>query len=136
VIVLDVSSNKHLQLQEALKSLFISAMISSKHCQEALFSKDGHKLPDVTLALLNDSVSSVNTMHAIYITFFDELQHQEFDEFFVLFDTYKCEILNNFRTNHSHQWSSIQYVKMFDWARELGSLLGVTDSEYLKAKCD
>ncbi|MEI8200742.1 MAG: hypothetical protein WCG21_11830 [Eubacteriales bacterium] len=133
---MDVSSDKFLQLQDALKGLFISAMLSTKFCYESLFEEGGDEHPEIILPLLNDATSSVNTMRAIYITFYDDIAHQEFDEFFQHFDVFKDEVLTNFRTNHSHQWSSIEYTRMIEWAMDLAGLLAIKDPEFLKAKVE
>lgn len=65
-----------------------------------------------SVAFSNSSLSKCMAAQAIYYANYEELVHPEFEELFHLFQTVNAEILTNFSTDHSHQWSDVEFSRL------------------------
>jgi len=68
----------------------------------------------VAMAYLNIAVSKFAAAESLYYSRFDDLQRDEAEDIFRHFDTYTREFLTNIRTDHSHQWTDIEYQGLKD----------------------
>jgi hypothetical protein len=113
---------------------FISAHYSHKTLFESVFSKEhSHKL-QVSLAYLNQAHTYfVNA--EIYlsenISVFGE--RDELEDLIHRFSVFNKEVLDNVRTDHSHQWSDIEFRNFVDSFKTAASLLSIDkDSFWVK----
>lgn len=47
-----------------------------------------------------------------YYSCINVLEREEAEDIFHLFDAYMQELLNNYRDNHSHQWTDIEFQRL------------------------
>lgn len=109
--------DKDLELIENFKTLMRHAMIYAEHSHEFIF--DDSVKDSVAVAYLNVAVSKFASAESLYYSRKDVLERNEAEEIFQLFDTYMHEFLTNYRTNHSHQWTDIEFShlkEVFDYS--------------------
>lgn len=104
-------------LIEELKKMFRLAYFASSEAHELLFVDiaDRTRENEVIAGLhINKAISIMYSARSIYINNIDELEHNDVDTIFSKFDIFESEVLTNIRTNHSHQWSDIEYRQYKD----------------------
>lgn len=103
---------KESDLIETFKDFVVSAMYYATKSHEAIF-KDETNIP-VALAYLNASISRYSSAEALYYAQYDVLLREEAEDLFHQFKVYSNEFLTNVATNHSHQWTGIEFNKLHD----------------------
>lgn len=99
-------------LVDQMKLLVKEAMICAKTVDDILFSKKPNEV--AVIGYLNQASSLMHCAQAVYISNFDELEHNDIDELFHQFDVFANEVLSSIATNHSKQWSNIEYETLND----------------------
>lgn len=94
-------------LSEQLKTIAKSAMAYANRAHNIIFSDNSNDI--AIIGYLNYASSLVGTAKSIYISNYDILEHNDIDDFFNQFNVFIAEVLNNIETNHSHQWSDIEF---------------------------
>ena len=112
-------------LVEEFKMLILGGYFNAKEAHDAIFDESKPMEKSVVIGYLAISNSYTNAAKAVYICR-EELSHYEFDEFFNKFRTFSDEVMRNIRTNHSHQWSNIEFNALSDAYEPVASLLGIT----------
>ena len=102
----------HFELIEEFKRFVASAMRYAINSHETLFN-DKCDI-SVSLAYLNAAISRFSSAEALYYAQFEALQRGEAEDLFHQFSVYANEFLNNVKTNHSHQWTDIEFNKLQD----------------------
>lgn len=98
---------KILYLTDRLKELSKTSLLYAKKAHEIIFSEDPNDI--AIIGYLNYAGNLLASAKAIYYSNIDILEHHDIDDFFYQFDVFILEVLNNIHTNHSHQWSDIEF---------------------------
>lgn len=101
-----------LEMIEIFKSFVTSAMQYAIKSHETLFNEDCDI--SVSLAYLNAAISRFSSAEALYYAQFDKLEREEAEDLFHQFNVYTDEFLTNVETDHSHQWTDIEFNKLND----------------------
>lgn len=89
-----------------------NAMRYAEKSHDVLFNNEGaYKIPCV-IGYLNAANSNILTARSIYELIFNEGRSSDLENFFHQFETYHDEVMSNIETNHSHQWSDIEYLSL------------------------
>lgn len=105
------------ELISKFRQIIFSAMLYAQHSHEYVFKKSSD--PSIAIAYLNMAASKFATAEAIYYSRIEDLQSREAEELFHLFNVYSKELLENFATDHSHQWTDIEFNRLkecFDYS--------------------
>ncbi|AGN89358.1 hypothetical protein ABNC92_20850 [Paenibacillus larvae] len=115
------------ELEQIFKVQIIYAYDNAKHAHNEVFSdrEDKH----VIIGHLSIASSYINSAKSIYACNLDRLGRPEFDDFFHCFNTFIKEAMNCIRTDHSHQWTSIEYERMKEEFKGVALLLGIEGIE-------
>ena len=101
-----------LQQIEFIKRTIREALETSKTCNEILFKDSFNKTNELVAATyLNKAISLISSVKSIYYSNLAELENNEVEGILFQFDTYSSEFLNNLSTDHSHQWTDIEFEK-------------------------
>lgn len=111
-------------LVQEFKLLILNGYYNSQTVHSEIFSDKEPNIPVIIghLAIAN---SYINAAKAVYVCNNDELTRQEFDEFFIQFGEFSGEVMESIRTNHSPQWSDIEFRRLEEAYEPVASLLGV-----------
>ena len=104
--------NTDFALIENFKKLMRIGMLYAKSAHDYVFDESVNDM--VAVAYLNTASAKFSAAEALYYSHLDGLEHQDAEEIFHLFDVFMHELLENVRTDHSHQWTSIEYEKLKD----------------------
>ena len=114
-----------LNLVEKMKELFTAVAFDSYRVNDYLFKKNN---PTAAMFYLNLANSNVAIIKSIYYCNYDELAKDDIEDLFHRFDVFVTEVTRNFSTNHSHQWSNIEYNNFIDTLyTTLGISIGLDD---------
>lgn len=104
--------DEHFELEviEHFKHMAYTAMCDASMAHELIF-KDKES---VAIAYLNSAIANFSALKALYYAKYDLFARPEFDKVFIKFDVFRREMLNNIRTNHSHQWTDIEFRNFKD----------------------
>lgn len=97
-------------LIENFKSLIRQAMIYAQYSHESIFDESVND--SVAVSYLNVAASKFAASEALYYSQFAVLERDEAEEIFHLFDSYMSELLTNQKTEHSHQWTDIEFNRL------------------------
>lgn len=98
------------ELIENFKTLVRRAMLYAEHSHEFIFDESVED--SAAVAYLNIAASKFAAAESLYYARIDVLERGEAEEIFRLFDVYMHEFLSNYRTDHSHQWSDIEFNQL------------------------
>ena len=107
---MDGSSKKFHYLQDNLTSIIKLAYYSSEKAHTILF-KDSNNTQNelVSSTYLNKAISYMCSAKSIYICNYELLERDEIENIFSKFDAFESEFLSNISSNHSHQWTDIEF---------------------------
>lgn len=97
-------------LIENFKSLMRQAMIYAQYSHESILDESVND--SAAVSYLNVAASKFAASEALYYSQFAVLEHNEAEEIFHLFDSYMSELLTNYKTDHSHQWTDIEFNRL------------------------
>lgn len=110
--------------KNSILKLIRDAFHAASDAHEQLFKDSHSKENEVVSALyLNEAISLMSAAKAVYISNHETLEKYEIEELFNLFDVFKSEYLTNISTNHSHQWTDIEFNRYKEAAEPLISLI-------------
>lgn len=120
---------KHLSL--LILDGFQSAMHSHKTLFKTLHSeKHTHGLA-IALAYLTEAHSNFVNAQTFWIDNVDVFgEYSEFEDLFHRFSVYNNELLTNARTDHSHQWSDIEFRNFVDSFKYVARMLHIDEDEF------
>lgn len=95
---------------EEFKFLAQQAMRDAQYAHDLIFENN----EKAAIAYLNSAISKFSALKSLYYARYELLAHPEFDTLLHCFDSFEREMLNNIRTNHSHQWTDIEFAKFKD----------------------
>ena len=97
-------------LIENFKSLMRQAMLYAQYSHDCIFDESVNN--SVAISYLNVAASKFAASEALYYSQFAVLERDEAEEIFHLFDSYMSELLTNYKTDHSHQWTDIEFNRI------------------------
>lgn len=116
-------NEKNLFKIEQIKKFLKEAFHVSINAHEILFRNSHNKQNELIAAVsLNKAVSIMYAAKAIYYSDYEELENTYVEQIFHLFDVFENEFITNLTTDHSHQWTDIEFHKYED---EIKSFLDV-----------
>ena len=105
-------TDEEFNLIDNFKMLMRCAMTYAKYSHDYIFDEGVDDL--IAVSYLNVAASKFSAAESLYYSRYELLQRPEAESIFHLFETYLREVMNNVRTNHSHQWSDIEFNKLKD----------------------
>ena len=100
------------ELINVLKNFVRSSFHDARHAHDCIFDKNCPV--EVALAYLNKAIAEHCCCDSLYYAQYDQLVRGEYEEYSNQFSVFAEELLNNVRTNHSHQWTDIEFEKLKD----------------------
>ena len=97
---------------ENFKSLLRNAMFYAQKAHDFVFDDSCENY--VAGLYLNIAASKFSSAEAMYYSRIVILERGEAEEIFRLFDVFMNEFLTNIRTDHSHQWTDIEFERLKD----------------------
>lgn len=113
-------------VMKELPKLLLKGAMSAKHANELVYKDvlENKGCRDIAFAYLNTASSYMATARAIYAVKHGSIGDEFVDDIFATFDTFASELLTNYRTDHSHQWTGIEFKKFEDaYGQKFGSIL-------------
>lgn len=115
MVLKGVITLKSSDITENLTVLIKDAAIASVHAHSILFKEFDDSRNEIIAALyINKAISIMSAAKAVYICNIEKIENQEVEEIFNRFDVFESELLTNIATNHSHQWSDIEFNRYKD----------------------
>lgn len=106
-----------------IKSKVLTAVSLAKKAHEIILSDQ----PNYPVAI--DHIVAANSYalcaESVYMSHYEQLGRDELNEFFFEFETFALEALENYRTNHSHQWTDIHFDRMKEKYETIKTVLGI-----------
>lgn len=100
------------ELMKIFKGFISSAMYYATQSHKSILKENANL--SVALAYLNASISRFASAEALYYAQYSILSHEDAEDLFHQFKLYSNEFLRNVSTNHSHQWTDIEFNKLND----------------------
>ena len=69
---------------------------------------------------ISDAVSEMCVAKAVYYSRLEVLDRTEVDEIIIRFDRFIKEVSKNYRTEHSHQWTDLEFTAYEDYYLDTG----------------
>lgn len=121
--------------KQILADLFIKGLISAHYAHKTIFESiysDDQKPPlAVALAYLTEAHNLFTTAETFYKDnepIFGE--RSEISETIHKFQVFNKELLTNVRTEHSHQWTDIEFRAFVESFKTVSSLLQIENCDY------
>lgn len=109
---MDESTMYLLKKMDYLKQVISSAFRASEQAHKILFKNLNSKQNELIAATyINKAISLISTAKAIYMSNIEQLERDEIEDIFHTFDVFESEFLTNLSTDHSHQWTDIEFDK-------------------------
>lgn len=102
-----------------LKRGFIDFFENIDRTDKSIFIKKDYSMALGFLAQANSFVDSLKVMSLLV----EDLDRSEFTELIRKFDVYNNEVKSNIFTEHSQQWSDIEYRSLIKACEDIGRLL-------------
>lgn len=120
VILVD---EKTTRLYELIVSRSRLAYLEARRCRDKLFSKhDSFETEQRALVYLHRAARHMDLAYSLYQSYFEDIEHYRLTPIFEAFDIFYDEVTENFATDHSHQWSDIEFTRyrktLYDWVPE------------------
>lgn len=103
-----IDTDFELYLIDKLKQLVRISFLYAKRAHDAVFNEHEGELAGV--AYLQLALSKMSIAESVYHSHYDILERDEVESIFNLFDTFANELITDFATKHSHQWTDIEYL--------------------------
>lgn len=94
----------------ALNTLLCTGMFHAITAHKEVF-KDEPYIP-IVLGYLNSATSYFTAAESLYYSCNDIKEDNSLPEVFHCFKVFEEELLENIRTNHSHQWTDIEFQRL------------------------
>ena len=107
-----MNQNTEVQIIESLKRLVRTAVLYAKQAHHYAISDD-ENIP-AAVAYLQRASSKMSAAEALYWAQFEILACDEAENIFEKFDEFADELVEDFATDHSQQWTDIQFDELID----------------------
>ncbi len=108
---------------QAIRTKVIDAYDNAKHAHVEIFKEKADKA--VAIGLLSICTAYSSAAHALYMANHETLERDELNDLFFEFQVFVKEAMDSYRTNHSHQWTDIQFRRLKEKYDDAASLLGL-----------
>ena len=98
------------ELIEVFKKYVRLSFCDARNAHDCIF--DGTCPVEIALAYLNKAISVHCCCDSLYYAQYGSLGNNEYEHFSHQFNVFANEFLKNTRTNHSHQWTDIEFQKL------------------------
>lgn len=121
--------------KDYLSKLILNGFIAAMHSHKTLFksissSKETQGLT-IALAYLTESHNYFVNAETLVIDNVELLDmRNEFENMFNRFSVFNDEVLTNARTDHSHQWSDIEFRGFAESFKTVSNLLNIDEDDY------
>lgn len=105
-----MEQNAEIQLIETLKRLVRTAVLYAKQAHDYAMP-DKANIP-AAIAYLQRASCKMSAAEALYWAQYEVLARQEAEDIFQKFDEFADELVEDFATNHSQQWTDIQFNEL------------------------
>lgn len=99
-------------LIDVFKNFVRSSFLDARYAHDCIFDEDCPV--NVALAYLNKAIAEHCCCDSLYYARYDQLDRGEYEDYSHQFNVFANELLTNVRTNHSHQWTNIEFEKLKD----------------------
>jgi hypothetical protein len=108
--------NDNLQFEslliENLKRLIRTGYLYAKQAHDAVFDEHVGELAGV--AYLQRASSKFSAAESLYYSRYDAVARDEAEEILTQFDSFADELIEDFATDHSQQWTDIEFNRLTD----------------------
>lgn len=104
--------DEELLLIEKLTNMIKLSLLTAKKSHDIIITESPDSV--VALAYLSKATSIMKSAEALYYARFDVLARNEVEDIFTQFEVFSSEILDNVETNHSHQWTDIEFDRLIE----------------------
>ena len=102
-----------LQQIEFIKKTISEALETSRTCNNILFKNSIDKTNElIASTYLNKAISLISSVKSVYYSNIAELENSQVEGILFQFNIYSSEFLKNLSTDHSHQWTSIEFERL------------------------
>lgn len=108
---------------QTIRSKIMYAYQNARYAHEAIFNNKHNQ--SIAIGYLTLCASDYNAAQAIYAANYERLGREDLDDLFYEFHAFVKEAMDNYRTDHSHQWTDIHFQKLTDKYNSLASVLGI-----------
>lgn len=129
------------KFKETSSNLYLQGFINAYKAYETIFSIDfdekeprKQELISCSLAFLTQAYTDFQNIRILTL-----LENEERDEFeccYNKFITFKKEMMNNVKTNHSHQWTDIEFLEFAKAFKDVNNLLNIEQADYWLEKLE
>lgn len=98
------------RLIEDFKELMRHAMLYAENAHDYIFDDKVDNM--IAISYLNMAASKFSAAQALYCAQREILENGDAEKIFHLFETFAAELLNSVRTDHSRQWTSIEFERL------------------------
>ena len=107
-----MDQNMELQIVESLKRLVRESILYSRRAHDAALAEKENI--SAALAYLQRASSKMAAAESLYWAQYEILARDEAEKIFSLFDIFADELVEDFATDHSQQWTDIQYNRLME----------------------
>lgn len=129
------------QFKDALSDFFFNGFKNAYEAHETIFSiefdtKSARKqeLISCSLAFLSEAYANFQSINLLIKI--EDQERSEFEACYRQFITFNDELINNIKTDHSHQWTDIEFLEFTRKFIEVKNLLQLDRTDYLIEKID
>lgn len=126
-----------LRKKKYLGQLVLDGFQDATYCHRTLFDTISSDESDFSLCLtfLNRAHTYLVSAELLYMENIDLFgERNEFELLFHQFNIFNKEVLDNIRTNHSHQWSDIEFRAFVDAFKVAADLLSIDKDRFWAEK--
>ena len=100
------------ELIDIFKNQVRLSFIDARNAHDSIF--DENCSVEVALAYLNKAIAEHCCCESLYYSRYEQLARGEYEDYSHQFEVFAEELLTNVKTNHSHQWTDIEFEKLKD----------------------
>lgn len=123
------------QFKNVLSNLYFDGFRSAYNAHETLFSIEfdttdsrRQELISCSLAFLSEAYTTFQNIRILTIT--EDEDRSEFEDCYNQFSTFNNEMLNNVKTDHSHQWTDIEFREFANAFKVVKDLLNIEHADH------
>ncbi|MTN81034.1 hypothetical protein GMB34_07220 [Turicibacter sanguinis] len=118
-----MSFNKIEHIKQMITVLYFEAKKAHDYIfQEELPPRLKQNQEIIAGILLNKAIASYNSLHSFYYCNIEDCKDERIEDTLFRFDCFANEVLTNISTDHSHQWSNIEFERFKKSALKLISI--------------
>jgi hypothetical protein len=110
-------------IQQTIKTKIMYAYHNAQYAHETIFNEKLDK--SIAIGYLTLCASYYNAAQAVYAANYEMLGREDLDDLLFEFHAFVKEAMNNYRTDHSHQWSDIHFQRLTEKYNSSASVLGI-----------